>query len=115
MPFAGSDRYGLGQTYEILQMPFYALFYYRKATALRPYDARMWCAMAGCYKLLNRKQEAIKCYQRAESNHDREGIAYMELARLFREEGDKEQVIQLLTRATPGRSSFSGRCRDASD
>ena len=25
-------RYGLGQTYEILQMPYYALFYYRKAT-----------------------------------------------------------------------------------
>jgi len=84
--------YGLGQTYEILQMPFYALFYYRKATALRPYDARMWCAMAGCYKLLNRKQDAIKCYQRAESNHDREGIAYSELARLFRDEGDKDQA-----------------------
>ena len=31
--------YGLGQTYEILAMPYYALFYYRKATALRPYDA----------------------------------------------------------------------------
>ena len=64
--------YGLGQTYEILAMPYYALFYYRKvrararararampyyalfyyrkATALRPYDSRMWCAMAGCYK-----------------------------------------------------------------
>ena len=37
-------RYGLGQTYEILAMPYYALFYYRKATALRPYDSRMWCA-----------------------------------------------------------------------
>ena len=75
-------------------MPFYALFYYRKATALRPYDARMWCAMAGCYKLLNRKQDAIKCYQRAESNHDREGIAFTELARLFRDEGDKEAAAR---------------------
>jgi len=84
--------YGLGQTYEILTMYFYALFYYRKATALRPYDARMWCAMAGCYKLLNRKPDAIKCYQRAESNHDREGIAYTELARLFRDEGDATQA-----------------------
>ena len=84
--------YGLGQTYEILTMYFYALFYYRKATALRPYDARMWCAMAGCYKLLNRKPDAIKCYQRAESNHDREGIAYTELARLFRDEGDMSQA-----------------------
>jgi len=103
--------YGLGQTYEILQMPYYALFYYRKArappappahdaqrlarprpapsarqaTALRPYDARMWCAVAGCYRQLGQKQEAIKCYQRAEKNDDREGIAFAELARLFRE------------------------------
>ena len=84
--------YGLGQTYEILTMYFYALFYYRKATALRPYDARMWCAMAGCYERLNRKSDAIQCYQRAESNNDREGIAYTELARLFRAEGDMAQA-----------------------
>ena len=84
--------YGLGQTYEILQMPYYALFYYRKATALRPYDARMWCAMAGCYKQLSRKHDAIQCYQRAESNNDREGIAFVELARLFAEEGDRRQA-----------------------
>ena len=92
-------RYGLGQTYEILTMYFYALFYYRKATALRPYDARMWCAMAGCYKLLQRKPEAIRCYQRAESNHDREGIAYTELARLFREEGDQTQAAHYFRQA----------------
>ena len=35
--------YGLGQTYELLHMPFYALHYYRQATQLRPHDARMWC------------------------------------------------------------------------
>lgn len=27
--------YGLGQTYEILKMPFYCLYYYRKAHQLR--------------------------------------------------------------------------------
>jgi anaphase-promoting complex subunit 8 len=86
--------YGLGQTYEILAMPYYALFYYRKATALRPYDSRMWCAMAGCYKQLGKKPEAIKCYQRAESNNDREGIALTELARLFREENDRAQAAK---------------------
>ena len=80
-------RYGLGQTYEILTMYYYALYYYRKATALRPYDARMWCAMAGCYKHLGRTTEAIKCYQRAETSGDREGIAFVELARLFKEQG----------------------------
>ena len=52
----------------------------------------MWCAMAGCYKQLGKKPEAIKCYQRAESNNDREGIALTELARLFREENDKHQA-----------------------
>jgi len=79
--------YGLGQTYEILTMYYYALYYYRKATALRPYDARMWCAMAGCYKHLGRTTEAIKCYQRAETSGDREGIAFAELARLFKDQG----------------------------
>ena len=86
--------YGLGQTYEILAMPYYALFYYRKATALRSYDSRMWCAMAGCYKQLGKKPEAIKCYQRAEVNNDREGIALTELARLFREENDRDQAAK---------------------
>ena len=61
---------------------------------MRPYDARMWCAMAGCYKLLGRKPDAIKCYQRAEESGDREGIAFIELARLFREENNQEQVTQ---------------------
>ena len=75
-------------------MPYYALFYYRKATALRPYDSRMWCAMAGCYKQLVKKPEAIKCYQRAEMNNDREGIALTELARLFREENDRDQAAK---------------------
>lgn len=34
--------------------PFYALNYYQKATALRPYDARMWSALAICYEKLKR-------------------------------------------------------------
>eukprot|EP00961_Rhodomonas_salina_P055205 741638-Rhodomonas_salina.1 len=64
--------YGLGQTYEILQMHFYSLYYFRKATALRPYDARMWCAMGQCYECLEKYEEAIKCYKRAYENGDRE-------------------------------------------
>jgi anaphase-promoting complex subunit 8 len=31
-------------------MPYYALYYYRRATQLRPGDARMWCAMGQCYE-----------------------------------------------------------------
>ena len=34
-------RYSLSQTYEILQMPYYALYYYQQAVKLRPDDSRM--------------------------------------------------------------------------
>lgn len=44
--------YGLGQTYEILDMPYHALSYFQSATALRPYDSRMWSALGGCFQKL---------------------------------------------------------------
>ena len=31
-------------------MPYYALYYFRQATKLRPGDARFWCAMGQCYE-----------------------------------------------------------------
>ena len=79
--------YGLGQTYELLRMPFYALYYFRRATQLRPHDARMWCAMGQCYEndqlqsVDKDKMEvaAIRCYRRAVQNKDREGIALHKL------------------------------------
>jgi tetratricopeptide (TPR) repeat protein len=37
--------YGLGQTYEMLHLHQYSLYYYRRAASLRPTDARMWCAV----------------------------------------------------------------------
>eukprot|EP01090_Pellita_catalonica_P013123 TRINITY_DN3042_c0_g1_i2.p1 TRINITY_DN3042_c0_g1~~TRINITY_DN3042_c0_g1_i2.p1 ORF type:complete len:188 (-),score=34.79 TRINITY_DN3042_c0_g1_i2:4-567(-) len=77
--------YSLGQTYEILKMPFYALYYYRSAASLRPYDARMWSALAECYESLpDRQLEAIRCYKRADSVGDREGIALNKIANLYK-------------------------------
>jgi anaphase-promoting complex subunit 8 len=92
-------------------MPNYALHYYRKAAAIRPYDARMWCAVAGCFEAMSRLEEAIKCYQRAESNNDREGeleaidfllllltrcagIALSKLASLYHEIGNIDMAAQ---------------------
>ncbi|GAQ83915.1 Anaphase-promoting complex [Klebsormidium nitens] len=79
--------YGLGQTYEILAMPYYALYYYRRATQLRPNDPRMWCAMGQCYEneQLGMQEAAIRCYRRAVSYEDREGIALHKLARLHQQ------------------------------
>ena len=48
---AGCDYrawYGLGQTYEMLHMYQYSMYYYKKAAALRPNDGRMWCAVGSC-------------------------------------------------------------------
>lgn len=42
--------YGLGQTYELLLQPYYALYYFRRAAQLRPHDPRMWCALGQCYE-----------------------------------------------------------------
>ena len=39
--------YSLGQAYEMMGMPYYALFYYRKAAQLTPDDARMWVRSLG--------------------------------------------------------------------
>ena len=69
-------------------MPLYSMYYYKKAVSLRyfgsgycllcslthsrPYDSRMWCAVAGCHEQLNQIDEAIKCYSRAVDNDDGE-------------------------------------------
>lgn len=90
--------YGLGQTYEFLQMHLYSLFYYKKAASLRPYDARMWCAMGGSYIGLGRKQDAIRAYERAVSHSDLEGIATQKLASLYRQDGQEEKAAQCYMR-----------------
>merc|ERR1712113_235602 len=98
--------YGLGQTYELLSLHFYALFYYRRAMTLRPEDARMWCAMAQCYENMDRKAEALKCYEKAHRCGDRERMALPRLARLHQDLGDRKQAAayysQMLNQNTQG-------------
>ena len=61
---AATARYGLGQTYELLKMSMYSLYYYRQAQQLRPTDARMWTALAKTYSDLEQWASAAKCYGR---------------------------------------------------
>lgn len=56
--------YGLGQAYELLGEPYYALNYYQRATALRPYDARMWSALATSNEKLKRCVHSPDPFQR---------------------------------------------------
>ena len=50
---------------ELLKLSKYALHYYRQAVALRPYDARMWFAMASAIEKLGNIGDALRCYRRA--------------------------------------------------
>merc|ERR1719228_3089403 len=46
--------YGLGQTYEILKMHHYCLYYFKQAQELRPSDSRMLVALGESYEKLDK-------------------------------------------------------------
>ncbi len=63
-------------------MNHYALYYFTRAVMSRPKDSRMysnktynrWNAMGNCYEKMEKKNEAVRCYERAESCKDKECI-----------------------------------------
>ena len=57
--------YGLGQTYEVLSMHAYALWYFKRACGLRPWDSKMWAAVGSCLQKMGRDEEGIKALKRA--------------------------------------------------
>ncbi len=108
--------YGIGQAYELLQLPLWALHYYHRAVALKPYDARMWVAVAGCHEQAaatttsaHHLDQAIKCYIRAEQCGDVEALH--KLAQLYHKLGHDEQAAfyyrRHLTRCDQDRVSNS--------
>lgn len=50
---------------------------------IRPKDSRMWNAMGNCYEKLGKKNEATRCYERAENGKDKEGIALFQMGKLY--------------------------------
>ncbi|CAH1991216.1 unnamed protein product [Acanthoscelides obtectus] len=75
--------YGLGQTYEILKMPNYCLYYYKQAQMLKPNDSRMVIALGEAYEKLDKTENALKCYYKACVLGDVEGTALLKLAKLY--------------------------------
>jgi len=85
--------YGLGQTYELLKMHYYCLYYYKRAQELRPNDSRMLVALGECYEKLEKHSDAMKCYWKAHCVGDIEGgIALFQLAKMYERTGDHEQA-----------------------
>ena len=75
-------------------MPFYAVYYYKRAASLRPEDARMWNALGQCYACdqVDQVDLAIRCFRKAIENNDPDGIAAHMLARLYAEPGPRNDL-----------------------
>ena len=73
--------YGLGQTYEILKLYSYSLYYYKQVYLMRPNDSRFIVALADVYVKLEKWDEARRCYIKAYSVGDFEGTALCKLAK----------------------------------
>ena len=86
--------YGLGQAYELLGEDGLAVYYYREGCRLRPFDARMWCAQGTALERMGRDEEAVRCFERAMGEDDREGIALGRLARLYQKRDDTQEAVK---------------------
>jgi len=53
----------------------------------------MWNAMGNCYEKLGKKNEATRCYERAENGKDKEGIALFQMGKLYDAMGFQERAI----------------------
>lgn len=73
--------YGLGQTYEVLRLSLFSLYYYKMAQKLRPQDGRMLIALGETYEKLEKLEEAYKCYTRAKSLDASDPISIFKLAK----------------------------------
>lgn len=72
---------GLGQAYEILGLNGYCLYYYARAAQQCPNDSRMLVALGEAFEKLDKIPNALKCYHRAYSVGDIEGMAILKLAK----------------------------------
>ena len=82
----------------------------------RPYDPRLWCALGENYEKLSLEslpssgssggvgahasssarllESALKCYKKAEGNHDADGLALHKMARLYRRRGQTAMAAE---------------------
>ena len=89
--------YGLGQAYELQNLLNTSTHYFLMAVKTRPRDFRMWNALASAYKKIDKTEEAIKCYKRAEGHKDDERIALFNLGKLYDSLGLSEKAVHYFT------------------
>jgi anaphase-promoting complex subunit 8 len=72
----------------MLEMHYYALYYYEHALVYKASDWRMWQGLANCYTRLSRRTDAIKAYKRAVLAGSTDTAILASLALLSEQEGD---------------------------
>lgn len=73
--------YGLGQTYDMLRLSLFSLYYYKMAQKLRPQDGRMLVALGETYEKLEKYEEAYKCYKQARNLDKTDPMSIIKLAK----------------------------------
>jgi len=72
--------YGLGQIYELVKLPNYALFYFAHARDLRPRDYRMLVALGEMFDRADRIFESMACFYKA-LFYDTDGTIMLKLSK----------------------------------
>lgn len=72
--------YGLGQIYELVKLPNYALFYFTHARDLRPRDYRMLVSLGEMFDRADRIFESMACFYKA-LFYDTDGTIMLKLAK----------------------------------
>lgn len=67
--------FGMAQAYSSLRMYEYSLIFFKKSVEMRPEDAFLWINMGQTFSKL-KKEEALKCFSKAVSLNEIEGILY---------------------------------------
>ncbi|EPQ32181.1 uncharacterized protein PFL1_00378 [Pseudozyma flocculosa PF-1] len=104
--------YGLGQVYELNGAYTYAVHYFQKCAAIRPYDGRMWSSMGVCFDNLGRSQDAISCFKRyltCRLNHGDTVMGLTRIIEVYEKERDFEaaasyhrRLVQVVDRGLAG-------------
>jgi anaphase-promoting complex subunit 8 len=74
----------------MLEMHYYALYYYEHALVHKSHDWRMWQGIGNCYAKLARQTDAIKAYKRAVLEGSTDAAILGTLAGLLEGAGDWE-------------------------
>ncbi|KHJ45615.1 tetratricopeptide repeat protein [Trichuris suis] len=87
--------YGMGQSFQVLEFPAFALCYFVRAYALKTEDPRITTSLADGYLALGLSTSAERCYWKSFYRGDPEKVALTHLAFMYQAEGKGDEAIAI--------------------